>query len=218
MIRRAMSKKKHKVIDAERVAFVHGDESRGIDGAVKRGIIEDIANSIYDEILDFASYAFNKAHAAAYAVVAYQTAYFKCHYPKEYMAALLSSVLDSSDKVGEYFNECRECGIKLLPPDVNHSADRFTVEPEGIRFGLVAIKNIGRGLIARLMRERERATHTAADIHEADDAYLRECRENARGVAARCGWQRVDCTRDGRMRGIEDIHEEVYARVKALLG
>ena len=155
MVRRAMSKKKVKDIEREREAFLHGDPARNISGCVANGIDEKAAQEIYEEIYAFANYAFNKAHAAAYAVVAYQTAYFKCHYTKEYMAALLSSVLDSSDKVGEYFAECRECGIKLLPPDVNHSADRFTVEPEGIRFGLVAIKNIGRGLILRMMQERE---------------------------------------------------------------
>ena len=140
MIRRAMSKKKHKVIDAERVAFVHGDESRGIDGAVKRGITEDIANSIYDEILDFASYAFNKAHAVSYAIVSYRTAYMKKHYPRQYMAALLSSVLDNSTKISEYIAECREMGIKLLPPDVNESFADFSVSGNDIRFGLVAIK------------------------------------------------------------------------------
>ena len=155
MLRRAMSKKKVKDIEREREAFLHGDPARNISGCVANGIDEKAAQEIYEEIYAFANYAFNKAHAAAYAVVAYQTAYFKCHYTKEYMAALLSSVLDSSDKEGEYFAECRESGIKLLPPDVNHSADRFTVEPEGIRFGLVAIKNIGRGLILRMMQERE---------------------------------------------------------------
>ena len=159
IVRRAMAKKKHDVMERERQFFIHGekDENGNIlcAGAVANGVDEQTANKIFDDMQSFSSYAFNKAHAAAYAVVAYQTAYFKCHYPKEYMAALLSSVLDSSDKVGEYFNECRECGIKLLPPDVNHSADRFTVELEGIRFGLVAIKNIGRGLILRMMQERE---------------------------------------------------------------
>ena len=155
MLRRAMSKKKVKDIEREREAFLHGDPARNISGCVANGIDEKAAQEIYEEIYAFANYAFNKAHAAAYAVVAYQTAYFKCHYTKEYMAALLSSVLDSSDKVGEYFNECRECGIKLLPPDVNRSDDRFTVEPEGIRFGLVAIKNIGRGFILSVVKERE---------------------------------------------------------------
>lgn len=155
MIRRAMSKKKHKVIDAERVAFVHGDESRGIDGAVKRGITEEIANSIYDEILDFASYAFNKAHAVSYAIVSYRTAYMKKHYPRQYMAALLSSVLDNSTKIAEYIAECREMGIKLLPPDVNESFADFSVSGNDIRFGLVAIKSIGRGFINELISRRE---------------------------------------------------------------
>ena len=154
MIRRAMSKKKHKVIDAERVAFVHGDPERNIPGALARGVSEDVANSIYDEILDFASYAFNKAHAVSYAIVAYRTAYMKCHYPREYMAALLSSILDNSQKVAEYIAECRELGIKLLPPDVNESDADFTVSGENIRFGLVAIKSVGRASIENLVAER----------------------------------------------------------------
>lgn len=155
MIRRAMSKKKHKVIDAERVAFVHGDESRGIDGAVKRGVPEATANSIYDEIIDFASYAFNKAHAVSYAVVSYRTAYMKRRYPRQYMAALLSSVLDNSLKIAEYIAECREMGIKLLPPDVNESLADFSVSGDNIRFGLVAIKSIGRGFINELIARRD---------------------------------------------------------------
>ena len=153
-IRRAMSKKKHKVIDAERVAFVHGDPERGIDGAMKRGIPEAVANSIYDEILDFASYAFNKAHAVSYAIVVYRTAYMKRHYPQEYMAALLTSILDNSTKVAEYIAACREIGIRLLPPDVNESDADFTVAGENIRFGLAAIKGIGWGAIEGLVSER----------------------------------------------------------------
>lgn len=156
MIRRAMSKKKHKVIDAERVAFVHGDESRGIAGALANGVSEAVANSIYDEILDFASYAFNKAHAVSYAIVTYRTAYMKRHYPRQYMAALLTSVLDNSTKVAEYIAECREIGIKLLPPDVNESDANFTVSGENLRFGLVAIKGIGWGAINNLVAEREK--------------------------------------------------------------
>ena len=155
MIRRAMSKKKHKVIDAERVAFVHGDPSRNIPGALANGVSEEIANSIYDEILDFASYAFNKAHAVSYAIVVYRTAYMKRHYPREYMAALLTSVLDNSTKVAEYIAACREMGIQLLPPDVNESDANFTVAGDNIRFGLVAIKGIGWGAIEELVRERE---------------------------------------------------------------
>ena len=155
MVRRAMSKKKVKDIEKERGAFLHGDPERHIKGCAANGIPEDVAQSIYDEIYDFANYAFNKAHAVSYAVVAYQTAWFKCHHVKEYMAALLTSVLDNSDKVAEYIAECRECKIPLLPPDVNRSYDRFTVEEGGIRFGLVAIKNIGRGFIRTMVRERE---------------------------------------------------------------
>ena len=156
MVRRAMSKKKAKDVEREREAFLHGDAARNIRGCVANGIPEATAQAIYDEIYDFANYAFNKAHAVSYAVVAYQTAYFKCHYTKEYMAALLTSVLDNSDKVAEYIAECRECSIFLLPPDVNRSYDGFTVEEGGIRFGLVAIKNIGRGFIQALVRERDK--------------------------------------------------------------
>ena len=156
MVRRAMSKKKAKDVEREREAFLHGDAARNIRGCVANGIPEATAQAIYDEIYDFANYAFNKAHAVSYAVVAYQTAYFKCHYTKEYMAALLTSVLDNSDKVAEYIAECRECSISLLPPDVNRSYDGFTVEEGGIRFGLVAIKNIGRGFIQALVRERDK--------------------------------------------------------------
>ena len=155
MIRRAMSKKKAKDVAREQEAFLHGDPERGIAGCVANGIPEDIAQAIYSEIYDFANYAFNKAHAVCYAVVAYQTAWFKLHHPKEYMAALLTSVLYWSEKVSSYIGECRDMGITLLPPDVNRSRDVFTVEEEGIRFGLVAIKNIGRGFIQGVVRERE---------------------------------------------------------------
>ena len=155
MIRRAMSKKKEAVITAERAAFVHGDPERNIPGAVARGVPEQTANEIYDEILAFASYAFNKAHAVSYAIVSYRTAYMKRNYPHEYMAALLTSVLDNTQKVTEYIAECRELGIRLLPPDINASDADFTVEEGDLRFGLVAIKGVGRGLIQALMRERE---------------------------------------------------------------
>ena len=155
MVRRAMSKKKAKDVEREREAFLHGDPARNIRGCVANGIPEATAQAIYDEIYDFANYAFNKAHAVSYAVVAYQTAYFKHYFTREYMAALLTSVLDNSDKVAEYIAECRDCGIELLPPDVNRSSDGFTVEDGGIRFGLVAIKNIGRGFIQTMMRRRE---------------------------------------------------------------
>ena len=155
MVRRAMSKKKAKDVEREREAFLHGDPSRNIRGCVPSGIPEATAQDIFNEIYDFANYAFNKAHAVSYAVVAYQTAYFKCHFTREYMAALLTSVLDNSDKVAEYIAECKDCGIALLPPDVTRSYDRFTVEEGGIRFGLVAVKNIGRGFIQAVVRQRQ---------------------------------------------------------------
>ena len=154
MIRRAMSKKKQAEIVRERETFIHGDPQRNISGAVANGVPADVAAAIYDEILDFANYAFNKAHAVSYAVVCYQTAYLKCHYPQEFMAALMSSVLDSPAKVAEYTAECRDMGIRLLPPDINESEDMFTVSGDHIRYGLVAVKGIGRGLIRAVMAER----------------------------------------------------------------
>ena len=154
-IRRAISKKKLKVIESERKVFVYGDPAQNIGGAISKGVPESVAQSIYDEIVDFANYAFNKAHAVCYAVVAYQTAYLKCHYPRQYMAALMTSVLDSADKIAGYIAECREMNIKTLPPDINHSEDHFVVEPEGIRFGLGAVKNVGHGLIRGVTARRE---------------------------------------------------------------
>ena len=153
-IRRAISKKKMHVIDAERTVFVYGDEKQGIPGAVAKGVPEQVAQSIYDEIVAFANYAFNKAHAVCYAVVSYQTAYLKCHYPKQYMAALMTSVLDSATKISGYIAECKDLGIATLPPDVNHSIDSFAVEEDSIRFGLGAVKNVGRGLIRSMVTKR----------------------------------------------------------------
>ena len=153
-IRRAISKKKMKVIAEERKVFVYGDKEQGISGAIAKGVSEAAAQSIYDEIVDFANYAFNKSHAVCYAVVAYQTAYLKCHYPRQYMAALMTSVLDSAVKISTYIAECKELGIPLLSPDINHSEDHFSVEEGGIRFGLGAVKNIGRGLIRSVSQKR----------------------------------------------------------------
>ena len=154
-IRRAISKKKMKVIEAERKVFVYGDPSQNITGCIGHGVPEAVAQSIYDEIVDFANYAFNKAHAVCYAVVSYQTAYLKCHYPRQYMAALMTSVLDSATKISGYIAECKEMGISVLPPDINHSYDHFTVEGDAIRFGLGAVKNVGRGLIRSMVRKRD---------------------------------------------------------------
>ena len=153
-IRRAISKKKMKIIEEERKTFVYGDRQRNIDGCINRGVSEAAAQSIYDEIVDFANYAFNKAHAVCYAVVSYQTAYLKCHYPKQYMAALMTSVLDSAGKVSGYIAECKELGIPTLPPDLNHSDDHFVVEGNAIRFGMGAVKNVGHGLIRSIVAKR----------------------------------------------------------------
>ena len=153
-IRRAISKKKMQIIEAERKVFVYGDAEKGIAGCIANGISEAVAQSLYDEIVAFANYAFNKAHAVCYAVVAYQTAYLKCHYPHQYMAALMTSVLDSSTKISGYIAECKEMGIPVLPPDVNKSIDNFAVEGNAIRFGLGAVKNVGRGLIRSMAQKR----------------------------------------------------------------
>ena len=156
-VRRAMSKKKHKVMEAERDHFVHGctDPGHECPGCVNNGIPEQAANEIYDDMSSFASYAFNKSHAACYAYVAFQTAYLKCHYPKEFMAALLTSVLDNTSKVIEYSTECQRLGIKVLPPDINVSRGGFTVDGDSIRFGLNAVKNVGRNLIDAVVAKRE---------------------------------------------------------------
>ena len=147
LVRRAMSKKKADVMEKERVHF--------IEGCAKNNIDEKTANTIFDDMSSFAAYAFNKSHAAAYAYVSYQTAYLKYHYPKEYMAALLTSILDSTDKVIEYIEECNKLGIAVLPPDINESYKGFTVTRDGIRFGLMAIKNLGEGIIEKIIAERE---------------------------------------------------------------
>ena len=156
MVRRAMSKKKEKDVQRERGAFIHGDPKRNIPGCEANGIPAPVAESIYDEINDFAHYAFNKSHSLAYAIVAYQTAWFKCRHPREYMAALLTSVLDSQDKVAEYIAECRDNGIALLPPDINESETAFTVSGPNIRFGLAALKGVGMGFTGLVLEERKK--------------------------------------------------------------
>ena len=154
-IRRAMSKKKQYVIDAERQNFVYGNEEQGIKGCIANGISEQAANQIYDSMVDFAKYAFNKSHAAAYAVVAYQTAYLKYYYPIEFMAALMTSVIDNTRKVAEYIYSCRQMGIKVLSPDINEGEGRFSATKDGIRYGMYAIKSIGRQVIDIILTERK---------------------------------------------------------------
>ncbi|MCD8098160.1 MAG: DNA polymerase III subunit alpha [Lachnospiraceae bacterium] len=155
LMRRAMSKKKASVMQKERQSFVYGNEEEGVPGCIARGIPEAVANKIYDEMMDFAEYAFNKSHAAAYAVVSYQTAWLKYYYPVEYMAALLTSVIDNSTKVSEYIASCRQMSIRILPPDINESIGVFSVSNGAIRYGLTAIKSVGKPVIAEIIRERE---------------------------------------------------------------
>ena len=158
IVRRAMAKKKHDVLEREREVFLHGQQREDgtweVDGCLRRGVDQQTALELFKEIESFASYAFNKPHAAGYAVVAYQTAYLKCHYTREYMAALLSSVLGWTAKVAEYIAECERLGIAVLPPHVNDSENGFTVVEGGIRYGLLAVKNLGRNVIARMVEER----------------------------------------------------------------
>ncbi|MEG0108368.1 MAG: DNA polymerase III subunit alpha, partial [Lachnospiraceae bacterium] len=155
LLRRAMSKKKADVMEKERKNFVYGNLDEGVPGCVANGISEAIANKIYDEMTDFAKYAFNKSHAAAYAVVSYQTAYLKYYFPTEYMAALMTSVIDNSTKVSEYIYACRQMGIQILPPDINLGEGNFSVDHGNIRYGLAAIKSIGRPVIEAIVSERE---------------------------------------------------------------
>ena len=155
LLRRAMSKKKAAVMEKERNTFVYGDEETGVPGCIKNGIDEQTANKIYDEMIDFAKYAFNKSHAAAYAVVSYPTAWLKYYYPVEYMAALMTSVIDNPTKVAEYIYVCRQMGIRILPPDINKGEADFSVDGGDIRYGLAAIKSIGRPVIRAIVNDRK---------------------------------------------------------------
>ena len=158
IVRRAMAKKKHEVMKKEKEFFLYGEKDKDgnviSEGALAFGISEEAANKIFDQMSSFSSYAFNKAHACAYSFVAYRTAYLKCHYPSEYFASLMTSMMDSPLKISQYTAECNKMGIKILPPSVNHSLEYFTPEGKNIRFGLLAIKNLGLGLIERLINER----------------------------------------------------------------
>ncbi len=155
LVRRAMSKKKQAVMEKERANFVYGNEEEGVPGCVSKGIAENVASHIYDEMMDFAKYAFNKSHAAAYAVVAYETAYLKYYYPVEFMAALLTSVIDNAGKVSNYIMVCRSMGIQILPPDVNEGLVGFSVKDGAIVYALTAIKGVGRNIIDSIVQERE---------------------------------------------------------------
>lgn len=198
LVRRAMSKKKADVMEKERGHF--------ISGCAQNGIPETVANSIFDEMSSFAAYAFNKSHAACYAVVAYQTAYLKRHYPREYMAALMTSVLDSTAKLMEYIEECARLEIPVLPPDINQSDMVFTVTPEGIRFGLLAIKNMGRSVIEDILKERE------GDGPFTD--FVEFCRRNAAGDLNRRGVESlIKC---GALDGLGANRREMLENYSAL--
>ena len=156
LVRRAMAKKKAAVMAKERENFVYGNEEEGVPGCIANGISEQVANKIYDEMTDFAKYAFNKSHAAAYAVVSYQTAWLKYYYPVEFMAALMTSCIDNPSKVSEYILNCRQMGIRILPPDINRSIGSFSVEDGSIRYGMAAVKGIGKPVMEAIVEERER--------------------------------------------------------------
>ena len=155
LVRRAMSKKKTSVMEKERQNFVYGNPEEEVTGCIPNGIDEKTANHIYDEMIDFAKYAFNKSHAAAYAVVSYQTAFLKYYYPQEFMAALLTSVMDNVSKVSEYILSCRQMGISILPPDINEGESGFSVSGRSIRYGLSAIKSVGKSVVELIVAERE---------------------------------------------------------------
>ena len=218
IVRRAMSKKKHDVMERERQNFIYGmireDGTVECEGCVKRGIPAEVANDIFDDMSSFASYAFNKSPAAAYAYVSYQTAYLKCHHPCEFMAALLSSVLDNSAKVAEYTNECNNLGIKVLPPHVNESLEGFTVSDGNIRFGLLAIKNLGRNFIKNIIAERRLGKFTSfydfcSRMHGADF--------NKRAVESlvRCGaLDGLGANRRQMLMGMNEIIDELDSKKK----
>ena len=210
MVRRAMSKKKEKDVQRERGTFIHGDPDRGIPGCQANGIPEAVAQSIYDEINDFAHYAFNKSHSLAYAIVAYQTAWFKYRHPREYMAALLTSVLDSQTKVAEYIAECRENGIALLPPDINESETAFTVSGANIRFGLAALKGVGTGFTAAVLAERDKAGPFASFPEFCARMYDCDLNKRVLDSLIRSGcFDSMGCRRSQLMRVYEQVVDSI---------
>ena len=211
LVRRAMSKKKHEVMEKERQYFVHGstEAENACAGCVANGVPEAVANEIFDDMTSFASYAFNKSHAAAYAVVAYQTAYLKCHYQKQFFAALLTSVLDNTDKVIEYTSECQRLGIKVLAPDVNASEAGFTVVGEDIRFGLMALKNVGRNLINTVVQRRSTEPYTGL-YNFCNRLQGTECNRRAVESMIKSGaFDTVEGNRNAMMKGLEGMLKSI---------
>ncbi len=212
LVRRAMSKKKHDVMEQEGKKFIYGSTEPGkeCDGCVKRGIPERIAKDIYDEMASFASYAFNKSHAAAYAYVAYQTAYLKCKYPSEFMAALLTSIMDSTDKVIEYIAECRNEGIEVLPPDINVSLHGFTVDGSAIRFGLLAIKSVGRNLITSIINERTQNGGFASFLDFCKRMHSSEMNKRALENLIKCGaFDGFGLSRRSMVQGMDSVLRDI---------
>lgn len=191
LVRRAMSKKKHSVMEEERKNFIYGlnDDSGNVivPGAVKNGVSAENANKIFDQMMDFASYAFNKSHAAAYAVIGYQTAYLKKHYPVEFMAALLTSVMGNNDKVAFYIHACRKMDIEVLPPDINESYVHFSVIENKIRFGLAAVKNVGKGAIAEIIKARTEKSEFKGFTDFCEKINLSEVNKRAIESMIKCG-------------------------------
>ena len=218
IVRRAMAKKKHDVMEKERSAFIYGETAPDgtviCDGCVKRGVDPKAAEQIFDEMSEFSKYAFNKSHAAAYAYVAYQTAYLKCHHEKEYMSALLTSVLDFQSKLGRYMQECLKNGIKILPPDVNLSERDFTPTADGIRFGLLAVRNIGTNLVERVIAERKNGRFD--DFYDmCDRLYGNDL--NRRAVESLIKSGAMDCfghTRRTLLQGMDGLMRAVEADKK----
>ena len=215
LVRRAMSKKKHDVMEQERAHFIDGNKTPGHEccGCVANGIDRKVANEIFDDMSSFASYAFNKSHAAAYAFVAYQTAYLKCHYVHEFMAALLTSVLENTDKVIEYTSECQRLGIHVLPPDINRSELGFTVDGENIRFGLLALKNVGRSLIQTVLDRREGGYTSMYDFCKR--LYGREINRRAVESFIKSGsFDQFGATRHAMMDALEGMLKSIEGEAK----
>ncbi len=222
IVRRAMSKKKHAVMEKERTAFIYGDKNSdgtvSCEGCIARGVDKKTAEEIFDEMSAFSSYAFNKSHAAAYAYVAYQTAYLKCHYEKEYMSALLTSVLDNGSKLVKYIAECTKKGINILPPDVNLSGRNFTADKNGIRFGLLAVRNIGESLVESLIKERENGNFRSV-YDFCDRLYGNDLNRRAVESFIKCGaFDGFGNTRKQLIQNIEPLLKHIESKKKYSMG
>ena len=214
LVRRAMSKKKMDVMEEERQYFIHGkfDDEGNIEipGCIRNGISEEDANKIFDDMIDFARYAFNKSHAAAYGVLAYETAYLKVHYPVEFMAALMTSIMGNSDKVVEYIRECNAIGIPVNPPDINKSFSKFSVEGDSIRFGLAAVKNVGVNIIENIVKEREANGEFKDFVDFAKRLDTKDTNKRVVESLIKCGaFDQISENRATLMAGYESVLESI---------